>query len=127
MVDSQNKSNSQHAARLLNILALVLLFIVITMIAAVLVVNFAGDEPEQTTVTFWLSIGSMVLLNATLLIAAHGLSKHKPWARYLSTFLACLALIGFPVGTVMGLFILGYLHKGWHEKPVDTAQSALSS
>lgn len=108
-------SNTKSAAHLLEILAWVLLFIVGTVIASVLVVNFMGKETEKATMDFWLSIGGVTFICFALIATAKALKKHLHWARYLGVFLAISALIAFPVGTVLGLFILSYLHKGWHE------------
>jgi len=116
-MESTNRfgSHTKNAAHLLEILSWVLLFIIITVVASVLVVNFMGEETEKSTIDFWLTIGAVFSLCMLLIFTAKALKKHKHWARYLGTFLAIGSLIAFPVGTVLGLFILNCLHKGWHE------------
>jgi len=108
-------SNSHNAGHLLAIWAWLLLFVVGTIILSVVVVNVMGDEPEKATSLFWPIISAILFLSVVVLITARGLKKHKQWARYVGIFLAVMALIAFPVGTVMGLFILSYINKGWHE------------
>lgn len=108
-------SSSQNAGHLLTIWAWLLLFVVGTIIASVLVVNIMGDEPEKSTPLFWAIISVILLLSCVVLVTARGLKKHKQWARYVGLLLAIMALIAFPVGTVMGLFILSYINKGWNE------------
>lgn len=116
MADSNAiNSNSYNAGHLLKIWAWLLLFVVGTIIISVLVVNFMGDEPETSTPLFWTIIGLILLLSFIILVTANGLKKHRQWARYVGGFLAFMALIAFPVGTVMGLFILSYIGKGWDE------------
>lgn len=109
------KSNTHNAGHLLAIWAWLLLFVVGTIIMSVLVVNFMGDEPEKSTALFWTIINSILVLSVIVLVTAKGLKQHKQWARYVGILLAAMALIAFPVGTVMGLFILSYINKGWHE------------
>jgi phosphoglycerol transferase MdoB-like AlkP superfamily enzyme len=108
-------SNTQNAAHLVAILAWLILFIISTIAASVMVVHFMGQETERSDPVFWSIIAACFCLGFVLLITAHGLKHHHNWARYLGGFLAAISLIAFPVGTVMGLFILSYLHKGWNE------------
>ncbi len=109
-------SNTKNAAHLLEIFSWVLLFIIFTMVASVLVVSFMGEEPEKSSMDFWLLIGGIFALCMLLIYTARALREHKHWARYIGVILAIGALIAFPVGTVLGLFILNSLHKGWHER-----------
>ncbi|MFW5431883.1 MAG: hypothetical protein ACKE5Q_03775, partial [Methylophilaceae bacterium] len=108
-------SDTKNAAHLLAILAWLLLFIISTIVASVLVVNYMGQEPEQSTPLFWATICAIFILSFIILITASGLKKHRQWSRYVGGFLAIAALFAFPVGTVMGLFILNNIHKGWDE------------
>ena len=109
-------SNSHNAGHLLVIWAWLILFVVGTIIVSVLVVSFMGDEPEKSTTLFWTIIGAITLLSFVILFTARGLKRHRQWARYVGLFLATLALIAFPVGTVLGLFIISYIHKGWNDR-----------
>lgn len=52
------------------------------------------------------------------LIAAWGIFKLKAWARVLGTVMAALHLIGFPIGTVIGLAIICLLWIGESVKAV---------
>lgn len=109
------KSNSQNAAHLLAILGWLILFIMGTIILSVVAVNFMAQEVERAESSFWLIVNTCVSLGFLLLLTAHYLKQHRKWARYLGAFLGFWALFAFPVGTVLGLFILSYLHKGWEE------------
>lgn len=109
------KSNTQSAAHLLAILGWLVLFIIVTVTASVLVVDIMGDELESPNNSFWPIVIACYCFGFTLLIIANALSQHRPWARYVAAFIAFISLIAFPVGTVLGLFILSYIHKGWHE------------
>ena len=57
---------------------------------------------------------------ADLLIAA-GIAKGRPWARFAGTAMAVLLLVGFPVGTVLGVLalmgLLGRDARDWFGSP----------
>ncbi|MBK7545650.1 MAG: hypothetical protein IPN65_05795 [Elusimicrobia bacterium] len=62
-------------------------------------------------------IGASCLLANTALMFPLGkaLSAHKEWGRKVGGGLAALMLIGFPVGTVLGGWMLWGLIKKWDE------------
>ena len=115
MTDSKIKTNTQNAGHLLAIFSWVLIFIVVTILLSVLVVDMLSVELEHPDTYFWPIICIFGGFIAALLVTARGLKFHQQWARYLGGFLAVLTLAAFPVGTVLGLFILSNLVKGWHE------------
>ena len=115
MKDSNIKTNTQNAGHLLAILSWVLIFIIGTIILSVLMVDMMGDEFEKPSSDFWPIMAAGVTLVTVILIAARGLKFHQQWARYLGGFIGVLSLAAFPVGTVLGLFVLSNLVKGWHE------------
>ena len=116
MTDSTvTKSNTQNAAHLLAVLGWLILFIMGVIIASVVVVNLMTQEVERASFWFWVILNTCVSIGFILLITAYYLKQHRQWARYLGGILGFLALFAFPVGTVLGLFILSYLNKGWDE------------
>ena len=48
-------------------------------------------------------------------VLAKALRLHKNWARIIGIVKAALGLIVFPVGTIIGGFILNWLLNGWGE------------
>lgn len=116
MTDSKKiNSNTQNAGHLMMILGLLVLFIIATICISVMMVNFMGDEVERPDSLFWPIIAAVAAFGFVLLFIANRLKGHHHWARYFASFLGAFSLIAFPVGTVMGLFILSYLYKGWEE------------
>jgi hypothetical protein len=116
MTDSKKiNSNTQNAGHLMMILGLLVLFIIATICISVLMVNFMGEEVERPDSFFWPIIASLFAFGIVLLIIANRLKSHHHWARYAASVIGTISLIAFPVGTVMGLFILSYLYKGWEE------------
>ncbi len=117
MNDSNNvKSNTQTAGHLLAIFSWVLIFIIVTIFISVLVVDLMGEEIEKPNSDFWPIMSLFVGFVLMLLITARGLQFHQQWARYVGGLSAALSLAAFPVGTVLGLFVLSYLKKGWNER-----------
>lgn len=116
MADSNTKSNSQNAAHLLAILGWLVIFIGTVIVGSVMVVNHMAKESEHVNPGFWPTITFAFCIGIAFLVTAKNLKSHHRWARYVASFLSIVSLAAFPVGTVMGLFILSYLHKGWHEK-----------
>lgn len=53
-------------------------------------------------------------------VTARGARDGKPWARISSTAIACLMLLGFPLGTIIGIYLLVNTWKPWDEQPIRT-------
>ena len=82
------------------------------LVFAIPPVLFSGDSVSGI---FWALFGLGFALLATAgggvlsLIAGWGLLALKEWARWLVIVLAILSLVAFPIGTVIGGFIIWYL------------------
>lgn len=50
-----------------------------------------------------------LVLGVLTLVVAYGLRTLRPWARLISIVLACIGLIGFPVGTLINAYVLWLL------------------
>jgi hypothetical protein len=70
-------------------------------------------------------IGSLIPL-LSLVVVVVGMSifqlkvgaaikEHKDWGRTAGIILGIIQLIGFPIGTIIGAYILWCLIKGWNE------------
>jgi hypothetical protein len=114
-VSSNIKSDTQTAGHLLAIFSWVLIFIIVTIFISVLMVNLMSEEIEKPNSDFWPIMSLFVGYVLVLLAAARGLKFHQQWARYIGGLSAVLSLAAFPVGTVLGLFVLSYIKKGWNE------------
>jgi len=116
MTSELKNTNSQNAARLIKVLGWLDLFIIGTMALSVLVVKFMAEEFERANPTFWPVVIASLLLGVFLLFVSKALAQHKPLASCAGALFAGLVLFLLPVGTVLGLFILSYIYKGWHEQ-----------
>jgi len=69
---------------------------------------------------FWSSVAELAIFFgavASLHYAAYrGVERSKWWARSISVMLGTVLLLGFPIGTAIGVYLL-YLSVGAWEKP----------
>jgi hypothetical protein len=63
-----------------------------------------------------------VVLGVAHLFVGSALKEQKNWARIVGIVYGAVSLIGFPVGTVIGAFLLWWLVKQWN----DGAQTAIA-
>ncbi len=52
---------------------------------------------------------ALILFSAPSIVCGWGLLKFRPWARILAIVLAAISLLGFPYGTVFGVYALWVL------------------
>lgn len=68
-----------------------------------------GSDVERAGLT---SLGW--LAGGLLLLVARGIRKRRAWARNTGVVLALGALVAFPIGTILGIFLLLQLVIRWH-------------
>jgi hypothetical protein len=108
----------EKASRAILILGWIILIAVIGIAAAVLIpVMLGGKWPHDphalkanllTALFFCVAIFHFVLAKAV--------KQHKEWGRTVGIIFGILQLFGFPIGTIIGAYILWCLIKGWDEK-----------
>ena len=75
---------------------------------------FFGPHSEDAGLGF---AGIVILPFAVIhYYAAIGARTGKPWGRSLSRFIAAIMILGIPVGTMIGIFILNRTGKKWQEE-----------
>ena len=57
----------------------------------------------------------VVVMSILQLKVGTAIKEHKDWGRTVGIILGCIQLIGFPIGTIIGAYILWCLIKGWNE------------
>lgn len=74
----------------------------------VLIAMSAG--PGRTTSALLPVLGpTYVVVGVLTLTVAYGLRTLRPWARLISIVFACIGLLGFPVGTLINIYVLWLL------------------
>jgi predicted exporter len=61
----------------------------------------------------------IVGLTVFQLIMGTAVKEHKDWGRIVGIIYGILTLFGFPIGTLVGAYILWCLLKGWEEQPIS--------
>lgn len=76
-------------------------------------IDSINDPVGEFWAIFSLTCGVIFIFVAGILsvIAGWGLLRMKQWARWLSLVLGIFTLFAFPIGTVIGAFIIWYLLK----------------
>ena len=67
---------------------------------------------------------ALALFSAPSIVCGWGLLKFRPWARILAIVLAAIALLGFPFGTIFGVYALWVLFSQATEAMFETAGSS---
>lgn len=94
-----------------HVLGLLFGFFLLSLLSAIGVLS---RDPEVAGIWALVGlVGSSFLLVLSLpgVIAGIGLLKHKPWARILALVIAFLAILQFPVGTVLAGYAFWVLLK----------------
>ncbi len=76
----------------------------------------------------WAEVGVPLLLFTALFLAHHvtarGARLGKPWARVSSIVISVLLLLGFPIGTLIGIYLLFNTWRPWERSPQPDAVAA---
>lgn len=113
---SKGLSKTQKAGRMMRLLGWITLFLGLILGAAIAIPYLHGaPSPEQpaslTTVAVMFAVTCLLYL-----FVGSALKKEKRWARIPALLVSLIALLNFPIGTVLGVIILIYLIGGWKEK-----------
>lgn len=64
------------------------------------------DALLATGIVGFVIAGILVVLSLPSIIAGWGLAKRREWARILTIILGAIHLLGFPIGTAIGVYTL---------------------
>jgi hypothetical protein len=59
-------------------------------------------------------IGVCAASTVGLFFVAHAVLQHKPWGRVAGIVYGTISLLGVPIGTIIGLYVLWHLVFGWN-------------
>jgi len=95
-------------------------FIAIAFLASVLALVRGGEGNEDG---LGLGIGSLIVVGPFGLLhwyAAKGTRLGTKWGRRMSKGLGILLLFGFPIGTILGVYILAQTGAKWQSSPPES-------
>lgn len=107
------------AGRLIRMFGWVNLIFTIGIGAAVGISAVAGSEsiPDWD----WIVFAPAILVSVVFLLVGAGVKNYKAWAKIVGAALAMVCLLYVPIGTLIGIFVLVYLAKGWKEPVPEIA------
>jgi hypothetical protein len=75
---------------------------------------FAAMWSDATAGAPWLAliIGLPAILHGAIAVGAF---KRQGWSRVASILVGVLMLAGFPIGTILGIYLIRYASPGWQE------------
>ena len=113
---SKKLGNIDKAGRLVKLLGWIYILMFLGMALAVVIpFLYDGDKPDDQLPFFGILSVYSLGVSILFLIVGSSIKKNKKWAKITGVFLAILSLLFFPIGTVIGIFILYYLYNGWNE------------
>jgi hypothetical protein len=103
----------QKAGRVIRLMAWLGVLGVVGIGAAVLLPAMSDGRPVP------IELGVILAVSAALVIAlffiAGAVMRHQTWGRYAGIAYGLLSLLGVPLGTIVGAYILWQLIGGWAE------------
>ena len=89
----------------------------ITIAILITAVAQPGDVAKDISISL-LILGIVIGVSVFQLFLGKAIKEHKDWARVVGIVVAVLQLFGFPIGTLIGAYILWCLIGGW-DVPAD--------
>lgn len=90
------------------------LYALITILFFLVLLLPQSSEPSPVFAVMLLFFGGLFTLHY---FTANGAFGKKTWAKYSSRIIAILLLFGFPIGTLIGIYLL-YNSRGWSTEQV---------
>ncbi|MBI3566437.1 MAG: hypothetical protein HY079_14685 [Elusimicrobia bacterium] len=104
----------QKAGRLIRLIAWLQVVAFVGIVAAIAIPMFAtGRTPPPTSLLALL----FLLLPFLYFKIGTAVKEHQDWGRIGGVIVGFLMLFGFPIGTLLGGYILWCLIKGWDASP----------
>ena len=120
-------SSTVQAGRLIRAIGWFQLTVALSFAAYLLFEVLSSRDPRLDPSHEWYPLVAFALaLGATYLFVGSALKKHASWSRWAGGILAIFALLYFPVGTVLGSFVLWFLIRGRHEGPARRIESRVA-
>ncbi|WDP90451.1 MAG: hypothetical protein HUN04_12400 [Desulfobacter sp.] len=107
----------EKVARLITFLGILVsiafFLVVLVIIPSTLRKLHAGDfEPLLLDILYLSAIGGLLIFNFKL---SSAIAAHKNWGRYAGIVFGVLSLLTFPIGTIIGVYVLWHLIRRWQE------------
>lgn len=91
-------------------------FVTFAAIAVAVAVPMLFDSEPMGPILQFVPMLLLLLIPVFLLWLGSAIKQHKDWARTVGLLYGALLLIGFPIGTIVGVYILWNLILKWDEE-----------
>lgn len=118
---NESLSSTVKAGRLIRMFGWVNLIFTIGIGAAVIISSLA--ESQSILAWDWIVFAPAILVSIVYLLVGAGVKNYKTWAKFVGAGLALVSLFYVPIGTLIGIFVLVYLARGWKEPTPVLAQN----
>ena len=109
-------SNLHKAGRLLKLFGWLAMIAIVGISSSILIpIIHDGKIDEEVYIAIPLIVLA-VSISVFYLFIGNAVKKDKIWAKVTGIVLAGVSLFSFPIGTIIGGFILYYLYRGWNEQ-----------
>ena len=110
----------EKAGRVIRLFGWIGLVASIAIAAAVAIPSMASGKTAQGLLVGGAILAIVGCFAWFQLFLGQSIKEHKDWARTVGIVLSVLQLFGFPIGTLVGGYVLWQLIKGWDEPPAQT-------
>ena len=108
------------AGRVIRLLGWLSIIAGVALSISMIMLLFARPDFEAIQLIAPLLLGAFYAAIGWLqLILGRALKQHKPWSRIVGIIYAALALLGVPIGTILGGFLLYWLIAKWDDVTVE--------
>lgn len=111
----------EKAGRLIRLLAWLQVIMLVGIAAAIIIPAMSGTLQGGQHLEILLIFIPLALIPYFFLTLGKAIKEHKDWGRIVGIIYGILLLFGFPLGTLLGGYILWCLIKGWDDQPVKQA------
>ncbi|MEK6550692.1 MAG: hypothetical protein AAB329_07630 [Pseudomonadota bacterium] len=102
------------AGRLFQLLAWIQLLAFVLIAASIAIPHISEYRSVEPRAFFALIF---LIFPVFYFLLGRAIKQHKEWGRVAGIVLGILMLAGFPIGTILGAYILWCLGKGWNPPP----------
>lgn len=117
-------SYTAKAGRLVQFLGFINLAILVIVAVARGVNYFVTAEPVAGSAVTAFAIA--VALAVAFVFVGSEMKKHKKWAIVLGWVIGIISLFNFPIGTIIGAFVLYYLYQGRNEPAAESSRAPVN-
>ena len=108
----------EKAGRVVRLLSVLQLVAALGIVIAIVLPDIHSPTPSFSIWHHIILFSLATLIPSALFYLGASIMKHKPWSRAVGIAYGVILLMGFPIGTLIGAYILWCLVTNWELPPV---------